>query len=181
MIGIVLFVGRSHFTCTFFLFRESRIEKKLRKGTIITSRMIWLRSPVPPPPTCSSWAQLAWQWYYPDAVSPQWDCCEPSSGRVSPRGYCKALWLPVYSTESTPGIPLPNIDLINSYMALVCCRVDESAPYETNVGIPHSHGRIGTRTAGLTGYSEPPMRSRRKLFIVLTPSRAACVNCGLFY
>ena len=109
MIGIVLFVGRSHFTCTFFLFRESRIiEKKLRKGTIITSRMIWLRSPVPPPPTwCSSWAQLAWQWYYPDAVSPQWDCCEPSSGRVSPRGYCKALWLPVYSTDSTPGVLFP--------------------------------------------------------------------------
>ena len=45
-------------------------------------------------------------------------------------------------------------------MALVCCRVDESAPYETNVGIPHSHGRIGTRTAGLTGYSEPPIREK---------------------
>ena len=69
--------------------------------------MFWLRSPVPRP-KCSTWAQLAWQWYYPDAASPQqWDCCEPSSGRVSPRGYCKALWLPVYSTDSTPGVLFP--------------------------------------------------------------------------
>ena len=94
MIGIVLFVGCSHFTCTFFLVSRSYREVCCsEKGNYYTKQvrwMFWLRSPVPPPPTCSSWAQLAWQWYYPDAVSPQWDCCEPSSGRVFPRGYyCK--------------------------------------------------------------------------------------------